>query len=553
MSARREDQFPLYQLMAKSSKTKNTKRSVKVKGLPTGEERLGRTRAQKLSRDVLLRASATSILPFLLPKTREATIKEVSSTLAPSRLISKAKRCVTVKVALLDEKEASARKIRRDSEFGLSSEFWAHFVENYWCQRPSVFKGIIASPLTPEEVFREMVNVGEQYRANAKTHLVRFYVEHALQRADIGKHLPEAGDRSVEGYARRIKRKLGGRRFGLVINDFHKYNADLYLRMRDFLRGLYEFVNIPANPASVALFLGNYKSTPFGLHHDGEVGNNFTFMVAGRKKLLAWPRESFNDHRNIWGSLDYEPYRGEAIVLEGEPGDLLSWPSNYWHVAESCDSFPITLSVAHDGEPQAGLTDPFRQVERLLNERLRTSSGAMYYSYNLRERQENANNLTQVMASTTQVLRNLSRDKQLEQLLRVSWLNRLTGFGFDFVPPPMAHEPLADDLVVSGDPRYPIMWLTAEDNEIVCSANGHAFSLAAHPHVLKMLERLNSGAACRIGDLVTEYKGTAKRGRVEAACKEIRAILEKLYSLRAITLEPVRGRSNKDSPLELLT
>lgn len=428
----------------------------------------------------------------------------------------------------------------RESGFGLSSEFWAHFVANYWCQRPCVFKGILAAPpLTLEDAFRGMVAAGEQYRAN-EGRRSRFYVEQALQQADVGKYLPAAGDGSIAGYARRIKRKLRGRSFGLVINGFQTHDAALYMRLRDFLHGLYEFIDVPANLVDVVLFLGNYKRTPFGLHADSKGSNNLTFVLAGRKRILAWPREFFGDQQNIATSIDYGAYRAEAIVLEGGPGDLLSWPSDYWHLAESCDSLPVTLGVGHDVEPEIAPSDPFREIGRLVDERLRASNGAKHYAYNRRDRRKNANKLPRIVASTARVLSELSRDRQLENTLRVSWLNRITAFGFDSVPPPLPHEPLADDRVVSVDPRHPVMWLPVEDDEIVCSANGHAFSVAAHPHVLKLLKRLNSGAACRVGDLVRGYKGSVKVRRVEFAAtpKEIRALLEKLYSLRVITSAP---------------
>lgn len=434
----------------------------------------------------------------------------------------------------------TAGEIGLESGFGLSSEFWAHFVENYWCQRPCVFKGIFtAPPLTPEDAFRGLVTASEQYRANAEPR-VRFCVEHATQQADIGKHLPEADDGSIEGYAQRIDRKLGGRAFGLIVNAFQKYDAALYMRLRDFLRGLYEFIDVPANFVEAALFLGNYKCSPFGVHFDAKGTNNLTFVLAGRKRVLIWPREFFADHSEISASIDYEAYRDRAIVLEGEPGDLLSWPSEHWHVAESCGSLPVTLALAHEAEPRIALCDPFHRIGRLIDERLRASSGAKHYSYNLRDRRKNAEKLPRIVASTTRVLKELGRDKQLERILHVSWLNRITGFGFDVVPPPLPHETLADDRMVCSDPRYPVMWLHAEDDEIVCSANGHAFSVAAHPHVLQMLERLNSGETCRVGDLVSEYKGAVKVGRVEFAAspKEIRAILEKLYRLRAISPAP---------------
>jgi hypothetical protein len=90
--------------------------------------------------------------------------------------------------------------------------------------------------------------------------------------------------------------------------------------------------------------------------------------------------------------------------------------------------------------------------------------------------------------------------------------------------------------VVRGHPEYPIRWLPTGTGEILCSANGHAFTMAAHPKILTLLGRLNGGAPCRVRDLLREYAGTARKGgRRALPSVEIRTLLAKLASLRALT------------------
>ena len=88
-----------------------------------------------------------------------------------------------------------------------------------------------------------------------------------------------------------------------------------------------------------------------------------------------------------------------------------------------------------------------------------------------------------------------------------------------------------------GEADFPIRWATVGD-EIVCSANGHAFALPADPRMAALLRQLSSANSFPVGDLIARYTGTVKRGAVEftASRREVRTLLERLLALRAITV-----------------
>jgi hypothetical protein len=118
---------------------------------------------------------------------------------------------------------------------------------------------------------------------------------------------------------------------------------------------------------------------------------------------------------------------------------------------------------------------------------------------------------------------------EIASKLTAHWLNRATSFGFERVPPARPHKPLHDDIVVRADPEYPILWSPSGDREIVCSVNGNAFVIAAHPQILRVIRRLNSGEVCRVRELIGE-------GNDDSAIAEgIRSFLEKLHALRGIS------------------
>ena len=414
-----------------------------------------------------------------------------------------------------------------------SRQFWAHFVEHHWEKRPLLLKRPLPTLLaTPREVFRRLVKASERYRADDQDVLLRFNVEHALQQAEIGKYLPVMGDRSWSGYAARIHQQLNGRQFALAVNEYHAHDPQTWLRLREFLRGLYDFIGIPVHLTEPILFLGDYDKTPSGIHKD--TSSTFAFVIEGKRRLLAWPDEFFRGRPD---SLDYERFRDQAITLEGEPGDILYWPSSYWHVGECVGGLSLTLNVAIWLKPGPS-SDVYSDALRVVGKLLRASEGAAIRPFQPDQLKESARKLPPVLDRAITALAAASREPAFKQALMVAWLNRLASFGFQSVPPPMPRKRLKDDDVVRADPHYPILWLPAENNDIICSANGHAFALASHPKILELLARLNGGEPARVKSLVNDYRGTTEVDHVEfeASPKDIRALLEKLYSLRAITV-----------------
>ena len=102
-------------------------------------------------------------------------------------------------------------------------------------------------------------------------------------------------------------------------------------------------------------------------------------------------------------------------------------------------------------------------------------------------------------------------------------------------------QPLTDDDVVHGFAEYPIVWMHTGDDRLICSACGRAFSITASQLVLPLLERLNDGEPALVKMLITGYAGSTTVGDVEfeTTPDDVRALLEKLVSLRGIVVDGV--------------
>jgi hypothetical protein len=320
---------------------------------------------------------------------------------------------------------------------------------------------------------------------------------------------------------------LQGRAFGFVVDDYHVHDDLVWRRVRQFLRGLYGVTGLPGEEAKMTLFLGNYARTPFGLHRGRSA--NFMFVVDGRKRIRAWPDEFFRGKPDMTNRLDYERYNDASVVLDARPGDIIFWPASYWHIGEDAGGPSIALSLALFMEPQPG-AELARAVEQ----------GAARRSVGARQRRlTTGDRIKADVHRDLRALRQLGRGPALAPTLAADHLNRMTGAGFVRVPPPAPPRALGDDEVVRSDADFPLRWARIGD-EIVCSANGHAFALPHDPQMSSLLRRLSSPAAVRVGDLIARYSGTVKRGAVEftASRREVRTLLERLLALRAITVGP---------------
>ena len=419
----------------------------------------------------------------------------------------------------------------RTADFSLSRNFWANFVEQHWEKAPLVIKRPFDSHLaTPEEFFDALVEAGNDYRKDGGSARVaverkaqlRLNVENAQVMTDIERYIPGANDGSVEGYVNRVTSQLAGRPFELIAHQFQAYSISLWMRMRDFFRGLYEFTGIPAEKSEAVVFLRNHAQTSFGLHKDD--ASVFMFILAGRKKIFAWPYERFAAKGNLFCTVDYEPFLDDAIVLEGEPGDIIYWPSSYWHVGESSGewSASISLGLRLNYQPFA---DVVRHLIRLVSDRPGGAPRVNTYSFDPNSLRQSAIDMPVEIKTALDALREISSSADIEQAHKLAWLNRVTGFGFLKVPPPLPPRTLGDDEVVYTRAEYPIVWLPWSDGQIACSANGHSFMLKESDDVIKMIERLNTGSAYRVNDLIQESAGSSVL---------LKKVLEKLYCVRAV-------------------
>lgn len=233
------------------------------------------------------------------------------------------------------------------ASFSVRPQFWRRFCETYWDQRPVVFRNVFSAPLlTPDDLWQSIqVNVASLFGATARRGtdksespgvVIRTYIGDGMVEDERqGGFLPR-GERSFEEYTRHLTSAVGSQ-FALVLNNPHVNDPLLAERCRRSFAGLIEAAKIPFAVLNPTIFIGNYPKTSFGVHKDAE--SVFTVSIAGRKTFLLWPPGYFAERGvpRVDGELGrifapMEPFLNDALRVVVNPGDLLYWPANAWHI-----------------------------------------------------------------------------------------------------------------------------------------------------------------------------------------------------------------------------
>ncbi len=374
-------------------------------------------------------------------------------------------------------------------EFRVPEEVWCGFVGRHWEQSPARFITEFSRPIVDEnELFTAMVDRSEPSPAD------RFWLGRVAEPRShsdfenlcVRSFGPGASDQNLRGYFDRCHKRLRGHPFGVNIHRLQVSNPDVWLRFRAFAAGLNNSLGrIPSGKWEVDSFVGTYRATPFGIHRDP--ASVFAFCIMGRRRYAFWPEGRFDprdeavrtpDLRRIEEQLD------DAIIIDAEPGDIVYWPSSYWHVAlsEGQPSAVVQLSAyfgVSRGEPARG------NARELLKEQLGSNDILSH------ERGEGLNSSISLEAACKR-LAGVASAGLTDSLVPEFWLQRLSAGGFAHVPPMDAPRPVEGTgpyrLLIPGS----LTWFARGDG-VQVYANGLAFTIKSTQRVLLALKSLARG------------------------------------------------------------
>lgn len=321
---------------------------------------------------------------------------------------------------------------------------WDELVARWWERRVVVFRGV-GAPFTLPDTFACAVAAGRHQLGQTYDLATRRDAQFSIEgqpQAFVAPWLPVARDRSFAGYAARLAGALGDRRHALVISRFHSHAYAVWSAARAMFAPLWQRIGLPLTGAITTLFHGDYEATPTGVHKD-----RFTtmlFALAGRKRMRFWPVRPWTEP--VSTITRYDAYLATSFAIEVGPGDVLYWPSSYYHVGEAAGG--VATSV-HIGIPiddhraacvidelvsgpgdGAGLPEAARRRGRLAPRHGALVRGALTTSDRLPP------HLPAPLAAALAELQRRTAPRATLARTRALWRARQEAGGFEPVPPP---------------------------------------------------------------------------------------------------------------------
>jgi hypothetical protein len=438
--------------------------------------------------------------------------------------------------------------------FEVPAKFWTQFLEHHWNPaRPGVIPQPFATPLvTSEDVFHALLAQSERLAKvdSSLSTVLSLDKKPQLSTEELVAHRAMPSDGSLDGYMRRVLAETGARDFSLFQRYMHVLDEKILWNVLEIFRSLWMTSGVPLGGATSSSFLGNYRETFLGVHKDHF--NVITYVVEGSKRFLLWPYEHFaalphrfaigmppvtGDARHCFAivdQVDWREHEHSALVLEAKAGDVVYWPSTYWHVADSEeDRLSVTLFMGCIPHIFGARPSPFEIYDEALKSAERSrlpveSARTLRFPFGHPEDE------AAVEAAFAEVERNAQRvlaDAQVRRHARKRVLAWMTGFGFQRIADPRALRAVGLEDRLRSDARYPIYWIADnpdDPNEVTLSIHGHL--MPTHKSLLPLVRYLNEGRSFVAREVVERF--ASEEGLPSEA---VLAVLATFASVRALS------------------
>lgn len=132
-----------------------------------------------------------------------------------------------------------------------------------------------------------------------------------------------------------VQKTFGNQKFGMIINESERYSEKLSQNIAFKLKPLLKKMGMPTEGIIFTLFIGNYDSTPLGIHTDMPGKNVMHFHLGpGRKTMYNWDTTEYEDlvGEEKYNNQNVEKYLPHAKKYVFGEGDMYFMPEDIYHV-----------------------------------------------------------------------------------------------------------------------------------------------------------------------------------------------------------------------------
>jgi hypothetical protein len=389
----------------------------------------------------------------------------------------------------------------------IDSKFWQQFAINQWEKKPLLVRNIQTSIRTLDEnvVFTMLVAYSEHCRKQNSTTGFKLFVDGVRQYdEEILQILPLKSDRSLKGYHLRIEKIFSD--YCLVCDELLQVSENQWSELQDFTQGLFQYIGLPNRFAEIGLYLGNYKTTPFGVHVDG--CGVFSLPVVGKKKFRLWKPTYTKKNPQLIESHHYLKHKAASQLLEVHPGDMSYWPSQAWHIAESDGSFTATWSLGvWVNRPHIELVT--EAMTSLIRSSLGTNAlqATVPFSKKLLTK-NNGQRLPIAFENSVAIIKNLSK-AQLHDAMLISWLGLNSKKGLKTPPRFSKQSKLKINSKISFRVPEAIIWARLKSENTFCYACNGSVVQSTSKKLQKLVHDLSKKQDCLISNYLSGPQKTA--------------------------------------------
>src|SRR5262245_35197365 len=396
--------------------------------------------------------------------------------------------------------------------------FWKK-LEPVWNKEPLLIKQPFKSPFVDEPRFLSYLQRwAEQVRDGRLSFDVRVIDHDAL---------PRTTDPTLDAFERRIAPTWTKDWYLYIPDGMQQYDGDLWERAIELLMpAMKTHGGLPAGGMTIDLFYGKYQATPTGIHLDSS--DSFAFIVRGPKRLLFWKPDRFvskfasppknpSHQQSLTGR--YSDHLHDAIVIDGEAGDMIYWPKDYWHIGASADwwSGMVALGTWWSATPS-------KLARAMLSGVVDLQGEAQLYQMNINELESAAGELPAALGDMVGQVRT-QVDRRLGLAAKVGWAKFVTSYGFSTPPAPRERPSLGDSARLRV--KHPVSRVDL-GRVLAVIAGGHE-SVTTCLNIQPAIARLKVGSEHALPDLIRHLPD----GDTDAAAS-LKNVISDLVAFRAI-------------------
>lgn len=364
---------------------------------------------------------------------------------------------------------------------------WSDFARDAWERRAVAKNGEFAEIIDAMKtaMFTALVTASEEWRARAPEPKFCFWIDGAKQER-FDELLPYPEDAGFDEYDRRVRRQLSGAEYTMLLAEPHTFFPEVWAQCSRIARLFLKHTQLPNGWLDTAIFLGSYRTTPFGVHQ-GPM-SVFTVPLIGKKTFRLWSPEYVAANQSIVNTMEYEEHKPGSYLLSAAPGGYIYWPSREWHLAECDDgAFTAALSIGIWCNPSE--QHPLWSVAKLVEKML---ANAPFEALKACDKPFVTGGivdgvLPESLEHFVRQLEDYVASGRLRTEVAGMLVQQMSTFGFKTPPRRTATDVPGTEQRLRREHMFPIVATPTAAGELAIAANGHAFAVPDLPEVRHLL------------------------------------------------------------------